>query len=351
MKRFFYKATNLGKWSLKAQGYFITIILIGLFSSHCYGQEVKWAQTGFNFLLVSSDARAVAMGDAVNSLQGNTYALSHNPSTMAEMPSMLNLDFSVNSWIADIKYLTFDAVVAPYSGKYGVVGLSFQSVNYGDIQGTMVANNAQGYVDTQIMNPSALEVGLGYAYMISTQFGVGAQVKFAYQSLGKSVVPDGNLMITKKNVASAVLYDFGTIFKTGIKSLAFGMSIRNFSKDEKYEQETFQLPLLYTFGISANLFDFVNMPGPKQTFILSCDVTHPTSHPEQLKMGGEYKFMNVIALRVGYITANSEDGITYGLGVSSKGLGISSVNFNVDYSYTPFGVFNSVQRFTVSFSM
>jgi len=326
------------------------IILIGLLTSLSFGQT-KLAQTGFNFLLVSSDARASAIGDAVNSLDGYTGALSHNPSTMGDVQSLVNIDFSINSWIAGIKYMALDAIVSPLSGRYGVVGLSFQSVNYGDVEGTVVAQNDQGYIDTELLTPSAFEAGIAYADMISTQFGVGGQVKLVYQSLGKSIVPNGNTFTTKQNVASTVAYDFGTIFKTGIKSLNFGMSVRNFSQDVKYEQEAFQLPLLFTFGISANLLDFYEVAGPNQAFLLSCDVTHPTAHPEQIKLGAEYKFMNVIALRGGYITGDDEDGVTYGLGISSAGLGISSVNFNIDYSYTPFKYLNSIQRFTVTFSM
>ncbi len=336
-----------------------TFILNGLFgvpSARCQdystnGQQ-KLGQTGFNFLGISSDARAGAMGDAVTSVQSYMGALSHNPSTMADIPSPVTLDCSINSWIAGIKYLSFDAVVSPFSGRYGVVGLTLQSVDFGDVEGTMVWPNAQGYVDTQVMDPSALAVGIAYADMISSQFGVGGEVQFAYQSLGQSVVQSpGNTFTTKRNVANTMVYSLGTIYKTGIKSLAFGMSIRNFSKDVKYEQENFSLPLTFTFGISANVLDFVEMPGPKQSLLVSCDLSHPTSHVEQLKIGGEYNFMNVIALRAGYVTGDNEDGITYGLGVSSAGLGISSVNFNVDYSYTPFGVFNNVQRFTVSFSL
>jgi hypothetical protein len=328
------------------------IIIIGLSASLSYGQQEKLAQTGFDFLSISSDAKAGAMGDAVNSLFGYSGALTHNPATMAEMPSLLTANVSVNNWIADIKYLSCSAIISPWSGNYGVIGLSFQSVNYGDVLGTMVWNNSQGYIDIGTMDPTAMAVGIGYAKMISDRFAVGAQVRFAYQSLGKSSVPNAaNTVITKQNIASAAAYDFGTNFKTGIKSLAFGMSVRNFSKDVTYEEESFQLPLLFTVGLSANLFDFFEMPGPEQSFILSCDVTHPRSHPEQLKIGVEYKFMNIIILRGGYISGDDEDGVTYGLGLSSSGLGISSANFQIDYSYTPFGVFNNVQRFTVSFSM
>jgi hypothetical protein len=325
--------------------------LIGLLTSLSYGQ-IKWAQTGFNFLSISSDAKAAAMGDAVNSLFGYSGALFHNPATMAQMPTLFNADFSINSWIADIKYLEFSMIVSPYSGDYGVLGISLQSVDYGDVYGTMVANNSKGYVDTEIMTPSAMSVGIGYAKMISDRFAVGGQVRLAYQALGKSVVPSGSTLMTKRNVTNAVAYDFGTVFKTGVKSLAFGMSIRNFSKEVKFEEEGFQLPLLFTLGISANLFDFMHVSGPEQSLILSCDVTHPRSHPEQIKIGMEYQLLKVLTLRGGFISGDSEDDVTFGLGVTSAGLGISSLgNFRVDYSYTPFGVFDNVQRFTVSLSL
>ena len=313
--------------------------------------QVKWAQTGFDFLTVSNDARAAAMGDAVNSLPGNADALFHNPATMAEVPSALDVTASVNSWIADIKHLTFGMAISPFAGEYGVLGISVQSVDYGDVQGTEVWNNSDGFINTQIMNPSALAVGIGYARMISEQFGVGARVQFAYQSLGNSVVPSGNTLVTKQNVAKAVSYDFGTIFKTGIKSFDFGMSIRNFSESVAFEQESFQLPLLFTIGISANILDFVQIPGPEQKLLLAIDATHPRSHPEQVKVGLEYQFMKLIALRGGYISGNSEDSFTYGVGISSAGLGISSANFELDFSDTPFGVFSNVRRVTARFTM
>ena len=329
----------------------IAIIVIGLHISLSYSQQEKLAQTGFNFLSVSSDARAGAMGDAMNSISGYSGALSHNPATMADMPNLLNVNASVNSFIADIKYLSINAIVSPWSGNYGVIGLSLQSVDYGDVLGTMVWNNSNGYIDTGVMDPTALAIGIGYAKMISDHFSVGGQVKFAYQSLGESTVPVGNSTITKRNTANTVAFDFGTNFKTGIKSLAFGMSVRNFSREVTYEQEEFELPLLFTIGISANVLDFFEIPSSKQSLLISCDATHPRSHPEQLKIGAEYQFMNLIALRGGYITGEDEDGITFGFGVTSSGLGISSANFAVDYAYTPYGVFDHVQRITVSFSM
>jgi hypothetical protein len=308
--------------------------------------QTKLAQTGFNFLSLSSDARSSGMGDAVNSLSGFSGAMSSNPASMAEMPTFLNASFNMNNWIADIKYLSSSVILSPSSGDYGAVGLSVQSVDYGDVEGTMVdRNNPNGYVETSIMKPSALAVGLGYSTMLNKQFGVGARIKYAYQSLGESTFMDDlGDVTTKKNKADVIAYDFGTVYKTGVKSIAFGMSVTNFSKEIRFENEDFQLPLLFTIGISANLFDFINMPESNHEFMLAVDWTHPRSHPEQLKIGAEYKFMKLLSLRGGYVNGNDENNVTFGVGVSSLGV-------EIGYSYTPFGIFKSVQRFSACFSL
>lgn len=101
----------------KFQKICLSAILIGLFTSVSFGQT-KLAQTGFNFLGVSSDARSTGMGDAVNSLTGFSGALSHNPASMTEMPTLLSATFSMNTWIADINYLSFSTIVSPLSGDW-----------------------------------------------------------------------------------------------------------------------------------------------------------------------------------------------------------------------------------------
>ena len=322
-----------------------TIGIIGMLSALSFGQT-KLAQTGFNFLDITSDARSSAMGNAVNSLSGFSGALFHNPASMAEMPTLVNATFSMNTWIADINYMSASLMLSPFDGDYGAIGLSLQAIDYGEIEGTVVdRTNPNGYRDTKIHKPTAFAIGVGYAAMISEQFGVGAQVKYASQVLGESTImtSEGDVSV-KENKANAIAFDFGTIYKTGIKSLAFGMSVRNFSKEVKYEEEGFQLPLLFIIGVSANVFDFFESPIADQGLILSVDATHPRSLPEQIKVGVEYQFMKIISLRAGYISGDHEYGFNYGVGVSYFG-------FEFDYAYTPFGLLGDVQRFTARFSL
>ncbi|MEJ2055073.1 MAG: PorV/PorQ family protein, partial [Calditrichaceae bacterium] len=309
--------------------------------------QQKYAQAGFEFLRVTSDARSGALGEAVNSIYGFSGALFHNPASMGEMPGMIDASFSVNKWIADINHLSASLIFSPVKGNYGNFGLSLQSVDYGDVQGTILAPELpDGYIDTQIFNPSALAIGVGYAKMLNDKFSVGGQVRYATQKLGQSEIPyddeEGNY--TKDNEANAWAFDFGTLYRFGIKSLAFGMSVRNFSTDVKYEQEDFQLPLTFTLGISANVFDFVEIEGPEQALLLSIDTAHPLAHPEQVKIGLEYNFVQSFFLRGGYIGGNSQDDFTFGFGVAKFGL-------ELDYAYTPFEWFENVQRITVRYSL
>ena len=323
----------------------MTAILIGSFTSISFGQA-KIAQTGFNFLSVSADARSSGMGDAVNSLSGFSGSMFYNPASMAEMSTILGATASVHNWIADIDYLSFSAILSPSSGDYGNIGVSVQAVNYGEVEGTIVDRNSpSGYMELDIMKPTALAVGVGYAKMLNDKFGVGGRIKYVTQSLGESnFMSSEGEVTTKKNKAEAFAFDFGTVYKTGIKSIAFGMSVTNFSKEVKYEEEGFQLPLLFTIGMSANVLDFIDLTESDHELMLSVDWTHPRSHPEQLKIGMEYQFMKLISLRGGYIGGNDENDFTVGVGVSHFGFGF-------DYSYIPFGVFGNVQQFTARFSM
>jgi hypothetical protein len=117
------------------------------------------------------------------------------------------------------------------------------------------------------------------------------------------------------------------------------MSVRNFSKEVKYAQEGFQAPLVFNLGISMNVLDLLPEVPANQVLYISIDATHFRDHPEQIKVGLEYSFMNILKLRGGYVSKSDYDqsSLSYGLGVAYSGI-------SFDYAYTPFGVFTKVQR-------
>ncbi|HDQ45172.1 MAG TPA: PorV/PorQ family protein [bacterium] len=310
----------------------------------------KLAQTGFQFLSVNSDGRASALAGAVTATEMGSAALFFNPATMGGMTGLIDATASINEFIADIRHNTFSLALSPLRGEYGVIGFSVQTVDYGELQGTRVAANDKGFVDTEIMTPTALAIGVGYAKRLTDRFTVGGQIKYTHQNLHESfvvasrVTPDSLETGTVENELSPLAYDFGTLFKTGFKSLAFGMSVRNFSREIKYAEEGFQLPLVFQLGIAMDLFDLWKPGVIDHSLVMSVDATHYRSHPEQILVGLDYRVMDFLSFRGGYVSNNDEDGLTFGFGVCYMGL-------SLDYAYTPFGVFDRVQRMTARFSM
>jgi hypothetical protein len=75
-------------------------------------------------------------------------------------------------------------------------------------------------------------------------------------------------------------------------------------------------------------------------FNLSVQATNARSHPEQIGFGLEYRFLEVVSIRGGYVSNNDEDDFTFGFGLSYFGI-------SADYAYTPQENFDSVQRLTV----
>jgi hypothetical protein len=281
---------------------------------------------------------------------------------MSDMKDFVDVSVSNNQWIADIKHYTFGMAICPFDGDYGVMGLSMQYVDYGNFLGTVVRRDLdKGYEDVGIFKLYALAVGVGYAKQLTDRFSIGGQIRWARQDLGQSTIPNlapqipildslGNptgrytdTARTASNKLTPLVFDFGTQFKTGFKSLVFGMSVRNFSKEMQYAYEGFQLPLVFTLGISMNLMDLFEKAALDQSLYLSIDASHYRDHPEQLKIGLDYQVLKMISLRGGYATNSDEKGFSFGVGVSQFG-------FAFDYSYTPFGVFNKVQRMTARFS-
>jgi hypothetical protein len=313
-------------------------------------QDRKLAQTGMKFLNVGSNARSTGMADAITSLEGQSVSMFYNPATMARQKSYLDVFIGQSKWIADINHNFASISISPENGDYGVIGISLQFVDYGEFLGTVRANNTAGFLNTAPFSPTASAIGIGYSRALSDRFSVGGNIKSVNQNLGSSVTAvDVNGVQTKKNSEISVLvYDFGMLYRTGFHSLNFGVSVRNFSKEVKFEQEEFQLPLIFKIGLSMNVVDLMDIDHEMHALIVSVDATHPRDYPEQINLGGEYLFMKTLAIRGGYMFNNDEYGYTLGFGVQKE---IAGFNLGVDYSYMPFGVFSDVHRISFQLSL
>ncbi len=324
----------------KLKSFIEIIFVVIIFSNQVFPQMKKVAQTGLQFLQIDAGARASSMAGAMTIAGYDANAMFYNPAGIARVSS--NFDFMANStqWFADIKY---NSAALSYSlGDLGTIGVNAIFADYGDIVGTRVASNAQGYETTGNVDVNAYSVGLSYAKNLSDKFTVGGTVKVVGQHLGASLMPDGSL---KDNKISGYAFDFGTIFYPGWKSLRFGMTIRNFSREFTYEQESFELPLTFTFGIAMNVFDFIDIQD--QSLLIAIDAVHPRDFSERINLGAEYNVFNMVAIRAGYKTNSDVEGLTLGIGLYYN---LSGIKLKVDYSYSKMNYFDNVNRFTVGFA-
>jgi len=313
-------------------------------------QQQKLAQTAMKFLSVSVDPRAAALGDALTAVDHGATSLFYNPSGMAWQESNLDIIVGQTQWIAEIDYSVASLSFRPGSGRFGVIGFSFLMVDYGNLEETIRFDNDQGFLDVGTFSPSAWSYGVGYARKFSDRFSVGAQVKLVNQFLANSVIGiDGEGEYARENVEERVLaYDFGVMYKTGFRSLNFAVSARNFAPEITFSEEGVALPLTLNIGVSMNMMDLIDQGSSMHQLLVAIDASNPRDFSEQIKVGGEYTFLQTFILRAGYAFPTDEQGISFGVGLKQS---LRRFGFGADYSYTDFGVFSNVHRLSFRFSL
>ena len=303
----------------------------------------KRAQTGMKFLSVSVDPRAAALGGAMTALElQSSTAMFYNPASMAQLEGG-HLGVGQVQWISDINYNQASLAFSPLDGQYGVIGLSVVSANYGELEETVRSGNNQGYEDLGTFSPSALAIGASYARQLSTRFSIGGGVRYVRQSLGESVMgyEETGDLVRQSNSLSTPAFDFGVLYNTGFRSLNFAASVRNFSPAVKYEEESFELPLMLNIGFAMDMMDFMPAMQENHSFLLTLNAANPRDFYEQIAVGGEYKFMDLLALRAGYAYPNDTKGLNLGAGLN---LSMGGLQVGADYAYTNMDVFSNVHR-------
>ncbi|MGB2869485.1 MAG: PorV/PorQ family protein [Bacteroidota bacterium] len=326
----------------------LTIVAMVFLLSAIMQAQQKLAQTGLQFLEIGLSPRAEAMGGAFVLAGDKADALFYNPAGIAKGSPSYDIVLNRVQWFADMNYNAIGATYQPSSGEYGVIGLSFLTADYGDFYGTRVAaGTPEGYEDIGMFTPTAYAVGLSYAKEITDKFTIGGQAKYVSQALGSNMLTAGGSQ--KENSVSGYSFDFGMMYSTAIKGFDFGMSIKNFAADFKYEQYSFEAPLTFRVGVSLRPFELLGMPDPDNDLLIVADAVHPRDFGEHLDLGAEYTLSKMVSFRVGYKVNYSEQDLTAGLGFNYSVL--SDVNVRMDYAYGRFGLWNNVQRLALGFTM
>lgn len=291
--------------------YLVAILLAGLFiipvSQVKAGNKDRAGQAGAPELLINPWARSSGWGGAnIANVRGLEGMFSNVAGTA--LTSKTELEFSYTDWLkgADITLMAFG--FSQRVSETGVLSLSVQSLNFGDIEIT-TTDIPDGGIG--VFSPKYMNIGLAYAKAFSNSIYGGVNVKIISESI-------------KDASAQGIAIDAGIQYITGeMENIKFGISLRNWGPKMKYTGDGFSLRTFIpgndnkftttqrgaSFELPAQLnigaaYDFLF---DQSRFTLSGAFVSNSFTKDQFLIGGEFSLKNYLQLRAAY---TYEDGNT-----------------------------------------
>ncbi len=314
----------------------------------------KVGSTSMQFLKVMPCARATALGDAYSVWASGAEALFWNPSGLA-LAGGPEVSLTYVDWIFDARQGAFS--YATPLGGLGALGLQLQYVDFGEFEET---SNADPYIKNpdepgmtgRTFRPFSYLIGMTYARSLTDKFSVGLSAKYAHESLfdGQMVTAmvSQGVFQEVKTWASGLLFDLGVRYNTGFRSVQIAAAVQNFGANVEYAKESNPVPLLFRFGIAADVIgtDALFLSSDDENRVsVAFDLFQPNDYAQQEHLGIEYEFERTLALRAGYKFNYDYEGLTVGGGLNHT---FGSVHLSLDYSYGSIGTYlGSVQRISL----
>lgn len=326
--------------------FYITIAAALFFAANA--QTTKTGTTSAQVLKLNVGPRAIGMGGAFTSVANDITSLYWNPSGSANIESN-EAFFNHTSLYLDLKY-DYAAIASNVAG-FGTVG-AFVSVLSMDDMPVRTVDQPEG--TGEFFNYGAIVFGLNYSRFLTENFSIGFNAKYINESIWHMS-------------STGFAIDVGTLYKIPVlNELRIAASVSNFGTkmqmsgrdatenfpagaggnnlvNANLEMDKFELPLIFRFGISA---DVVKETTSRLT--AAVDAIHPNDHTEYLNTGLEYAWNEIIFLRGGYnslFEKDSEKGLTLGFGINYRIIDL--VKVKLDYAYQDFGRLKDVHYFSV----
>lgn len=251
------------------------------------GNEDRVGSAGASYMLANPWARGAAAGDAGIANLNGLEATFSNIAGLA-FADKTQIKFNYSNWMGQAG-IAFNSVgLAQRISESDVIAVSVQSMNFGEVEITTVANPEGGI---GFFTPRANVFNIGYARSFSASIYGGINFKVISESIS-------NLK------ANGVAIDAGIRYVTGDKDhIKFGIALKNVGPVMKYKGDGLAQQITYnSTGIIASLEE------RSASFEM----------PSLLAIGGSYDFIfnenNKLNLALGF-TANSFSYDQYRLGL------------------------------------
>jgi hypothetical protein len=300
----------------------------------------KVGTTSMQVLKIPSGVRGVGMGGAMVSEVSGAEAVWWNPGALTEtgknhlLLSQINMPAKIQ-----LNTIAFSRRLNEESA------FSLHLINlFTDDMPVRTVDNPEGTGEN--FNAADFILGGSYCRKLTDRFSLGGNLRYLHSALDDASF-DG------------FSFDFGTLYKTGLRSLKLGMAIQNLGQDVKYSGEFLDyreagrndedprmesyegasLPTMFRLGVSFNMFEMLqgkeaDTKNPHDALI-AIEMDHPNDNQERLNLGGEYSFKKTLFLRLGGKFGYDEESIAAGFGLDFQVMGDYRLQF--DYAYSHMG--------------
>jgi len=298
----------------------VTAICFSVLSVTCYADV---GEAGAQFLKIGAGARPVGMGGCFAGLADDVNAVYWNPGGLSQIEKR-EATMMYNRWFQDIGY-GYIGYVHPVSEKTGVFGGAVSYLVVGDMNRAKVDADGDMVETNGKFGASDTLVTLSYGRKIKK---VNAGISLKYIN---SKIDDES--------AAGFAVDLGCLYTTPVPKLNVGLVVQNLGTKMKFISEADPLPLSFKLGASYKMLE-------EDALTLVMDVNIPVEGNVNVHAGGEYRLLNMMALRMGYKTTTVKGlGALSGL---SAGCGFSYRGYGIDYAWVPYGDLGNTHRISLT---
>jgi hypothetical protein len=284
----------------------------------------KVATVGAQFLKLPVGARAAGMAGSFTAIADDASCVYWNVGGLARIQDKV---FAINHtpWLAGINF-TQATYVTHTRYLPGTIAFHARSLYMSEMDvRTVFRPEGEG----KRFDAGDLALGVTYARSLTDKFSAGIGANYLQSTLATFR-------------ASAVTFDFGTLYDTGFRNFRIGMEIQNIGSDLTYIEKPVKVPTVFRVGMSTHLLDHAG-----QRIVAAGEFSHPPDNSERANLGGEYSFREFLFLRAGWYYRYDTERFSLGGGIRLPGLVASESRF--DYAYTEMNGLSPIHRFSAEF--
>jgi hypothetical protein len=279
--------------------------------------------SALSFLKNDLSPVSFAMASASVANKGNLYSSENNPAALVQIKSS-GISISNLSVGAGIHQSFLASGFTLDDGS--VIGFNVNSLNAGAMEiRTEFEPNGTG----QLFYANNTALGMNYARKLSQNFSIGIGLKYIYEGIASYT----NHTITA---------DIGFLYTTDYKDLTFAVVVKNFGGNSQmigsdleitFNRTDVVLNKYTTPSIFKMGFSFVPYESKSKKVVASAELNHPSDNAENIRLGGELSFRDLLFTRLGYkLSVQGQNYPTAGIGVKTR-LGVHPLY--IDYAVNP----------------